>query len=81
MSYRKCDRCGRGSVVGRQVTAARQHLNYRSRKVFKINLHPKRVWDVKSKAYQRLRLCVKCIRWYKEKKLTPETRRDIATSA
>ncbi len=68
--FKQCARCGKGVQVGRNVS----HAKNRTRKVWQPNLHTKRVW-VKD-GYVKLKLCAKCIRWYKKEGLTPEVRRE-----
>ena len=69
--YQQCQRCGKGVLVGHNVS----HAKNRTRKLQRPNLHPKRVWDEVMGGYRRMRLCTKCIRLYKKEGLTPEVRR------
>lgn len=71
-SYHCCDVCEKGVQVGNKVS----HAKNRSRKVWKPNLQPKRVWLEEADSYVRMRLCVKCLRMFKALRLTPETRRE-----
>lgn len=68
--YQKCDILGKGVQIGHTVS----HAQNRSRKVWKPNLHPKRVWN--GEKYIRMRLSTKAIRMVKAMRLTPETRRE-----
>ncbi len=52
----KCYNCGKGVMVGHNVS----HAKNRTRKVFRPNLHPARI--VVDGTSLRVRLCTKCIR-------------------
>ncbi len=52
----KCYNCGKGNMVGHNVS----HAKNRTRKVFRPNLHPARI--VVDGTSMRVRLCTKCIR-------------------
>lgn len=57
----KCFNCGKGVMVGHNVS----HAKNRTRKVFKPNLHRTRI--VVSGTPMRVRLCTKCLRIVKGK--------------
>lgn len=52
----KCYNCGKGSMVGHNVS----HAKNRTRKVFRPNLHAARI--VVGGTSMRVRLCTKCLR-------------------
>ena len=59
-----CDRCGKGSLRGNKIGRARQGLNYRTKKIFRPNLHPfNGVLDGKKGKWK---LCTKCLRLVKK---------------
>lgn len=60
-----CQNCGKGAMMGRKVTRARQELTYRSPKVFKPNLHSARILQPDGTRIKML-LCTKCLRMVKE---------------
>lgn len=55
----KCYNCGKGAMVGHNVS----HAKNRTRKVFKPNLHGARI--VIDGTSMRVRLCTKCLRLVK----------------
>jgi len=59
----KCDNCGKGIMYGHNVS----HAKNRTRRIFKPNLHRARV--LVNGAYKSMRLCTKCLRQLKNKKL------------
>ena len=61
MSGYKCFNCGKGIMVGHEVS----HAKNRTRKVFKPNLHMAKV--VINGKSMRVRLCTKCLRLLKGK--------------
>lgn len=52
----KCYNCGKGNMVGHNVS----HAKNRTRKIFRPNLHPARI--VVDGTSMRVRLCTKCLR-------------------
>lgn len=70
-----CDRCGKKSLKGGQIGRARQGLNYRSPKTFKVNLHPYKGELNGQKG--KWRLCTKCLRIVKkqQKKTSSKTKK------
>ena len=59
-----CDRCGKRAQRGKQIARARQGLNYRSPKVFRVNLHS--FSRVVNSRKEKLSLCTKCLRIVKK---------------
>jgi large subunit ribosomal protein L28 len=59
----KCYNCGKGVMVGHNVS----HAKNRIRKVFRPNLHSARIKV--SGTSMRVRLCTKCLRQYKNPKV------------
>lgn len=59
----KCDNCGKGIMYGHNVS----HAKNRTRRIFKPNLHRARIKV--SGIYKSMRLCTKCLRQLKNKKL------------
>jgi large subunit ribosomal protein L28 len=57
----KCYNCGKGIMVGHNVS----HAKNRTRKVFRPNLHSARV--VVEGTSMRVKLCTKCLRQFKGK--------------
>lgn len=57
----KCYNCGKGIMVGHNVS----HAKNRTRKVFRPNLHPARI--IVDGTSMRVRLCTKCLRLVKGK--------------
>lgn len=55
-----CDRCGKGALIGRNVSHAKQ----RTRKVSLPNLHPVRL--VRDGRKVKMRLCTQCLRIVKK---------------
>ncbi|HUW21625.1 MAG TPA: L28 family ribosomal protein [Candidatus Bathyarchaeia archaeon] len=71
MAKTRCQHCGKGSLYGKKIARARQGLNYRSPKVFKVNLHSLKI-EVNGRK-KKLTLCTKCLRkvkkdWQERKK-------------
>ncbi len=59
----KCYNCGKGIMVGHNVSHAKNRL----RRVFRPNLHPAKI--TVDGTTMRVRLCTKCLRQLKNKKL------------
>ncbi len=55
---RVCEICGKGPVVGHNVS----HANNKTKKVWYPNLQKMRVVDRESGAKKRVRVCAKCLR-------------------
>jgi large subunit ribosomal protein L28 len=55
---RVCDVCGKGPVVGNNVS----HANNKTKKVWYPNLQKMRVLSGKSGASKRLKVCTRCLR-------------------
>lgn len=60
----KCFNCGKGIMIGHNVS----HAKNRTRKIFKPNLHSARI-SVAGRMH-RVRLCTKCLRMLKGSKKT-----------
>lgn len=78
MSGMKCANCGKGIMVGHNVS----HAKNRTRKIFKPNLHSARI--LVGNTYKRMRLCTKCLRIARESGATPrkiEVKQEIASPA
>ena len=60
-----CQNCGKGVIIGRKVTRARQELTYRAPKVFKPNLHTAKVLQADGSRL-KMTLCTKCLRLVKK---------------
>lgn len=56
MSGLKCDNCGKGIMVGHNVS----HAKNRTRKIFKPNLHKVRI--LVGSNFKTMKLCTKCLR-------------------
>jgi large subunit ribosomal protein L28 len=63
----KCYNCGKGVMVGHNVS----HAKNRIRKVFRPNLHSARI--AVNGTNMRVRLCTKCLRQYKNPKVKNKT--------
>lgn len=61
MAFR-CDRCGKGVLIGRHVS----HSKKRTRKISLPNLHPVKIWLGGRRV--KLRLCTQCLRRVKSAK-------------
>lgn len=59
----KCDNCGKGIMVGHNVS----HAKNRTRRVFKPNLHTVRIWM--GSGFRKMKLCTKCQRKLKTQNL------------
>ncbi len=57
----KCDNCGKGIMVGHNVS----HAKNRTRRIFKPNLHSARI--LAGGNYRKMKLCTKCLRTLKDK--------------
>lgn len=70
----KCDNCGKGIMYGHNVS----HAKNRTRKIFKPNLHSAKVFI--NGAYKTMRLCTKCLRQMKNKKLNTKNTENVTLS-
>lgn len=55
---RVCDVCGKGPVVGNNVS----HAHNKTKRVWYPNLQKVRTIDKKTKAVKRIRVCTRCLR-------------------
>ena len=55
---RVCDVCGKGPVVGHNVS----HANNKTKKVWYPNLQKMRILDSKTGATKRVKICTRCLR-------------------
>lgn len=55
---RICDICGKGPVVGNNVS----HAHNKTKKVWYPNLQKIRTIDKKTKSVKRIRICTRCLR-------------------
>jgi len=55
---RVCDICGKGPVVGNNVS----HAHNKTKKVWYPNLQKVRAIDKKTRAVKRIKVCTRCIR-------------------
>ncbi len=70
----KCENCGKGVQYGHNVS----HSKRRTRRIFKPNLHEVRVFM--NGKYQKMKLCVKCLRLLKSKSENTNTQTPQATA-
>ena len=71
----KCDNCGKGIMIGHNVS----HAKNRTRKIFKPNLHTSRVFV--NGAFKRMKLCTKCLRRFKAQNVQPKGKVSPTTPA
>jgi large subunit ribosomal protein L28 len=55
---RVCDICGKGPIVGNNVS----HAHNKTKRVWYPNLQKVRTIDNKTKAVKRMRVCTRCLR-------------------
>ena len=65
-SGNRCANCGKGIMIGHNVS----HAKNRTRRIFKPNLHMARVSVTGEN--KKMKLCTKCLRIFKNKKLAPK---------